>query len=155
MTKEDIQYNAEFVPQKFSRNSMKDPCLNFKVSIGINGKFLTTDYSIGSCHIPKGVRKHTPSEIIGICNTGIYQSGSWKQSRIPSPPIDEVLYALNYEISSLNGCFKSWAEDFGYDSDSIKAKAMYEDCCDISQRIMTISPKLHKFILEYREDYDD
>ncbi len=32
-------------------------------------------------------------------------------------------------------CFEEWADEYGYDTDSIKANKIYEQCCDIGRQL--------------------
>lgn len=48
-----IEYKAEFVPQRLSRNSgEKNPSLNWRVTLARGGRVLSTDYMQGIGHVP-------------------------------------------------------------------------------------------------------
>ena len=44
------------------------------------------------------------------------------------PELDDVLYSLVLDSEALEEPFESWALNFGYSDDSIKAKEIYEAC---------------------------
>lgn len=47
---------------------------------------------------------------------------------VKSPKIEDVLNCLFLDSQAQEQCFEDWANDFGYDSDSISAKNTYQDC---------------------------
>ena len=73
----------------------------------------------------------------------------------PVPTIDEVLYSLNCDsdVSNYN-CFAEWADNCGYNSDSISAKKVYEACQDIaSQFCKLLTPEQRVELAELLQDY--
>lgn len=61
-----------------------------------------------------------------------------KQYVRPVPPdIAGVLHSLISDSGAVT-CFIDWANDYGYDSDSIKALAIYNACCINAKRLQQI-----------------
>ena len=51
------------------------------------------------------------------------------------PKAAGVLYCLLNEAYALDNNFQDWASDYGYDSDSIKALGVYNECCENGRRL--------------------
>jgi hypothetical protein len=51
------------------------------------------------------------------------------------PTITEVMDALRSDVAGLDYGFKLWADDCGYDTDSIKAKGIYDTCLEIRGKL--------------------
>lgn len=70
------------------------------------------------------------------------------------PPIAGVLYSLILDGSACNESFASWCEDYGYDSDSRKALAIYMACqgnADKLHRVFTPAQitRIQELLQEY------
>ena len=140
-----LTYHAEFVPQKFSRNAdSKTPSLNWRVTISKNGTFINTDYMQGIGHIPgyqkmdKGTKRKNEIDTV---NTGKYyrRLENILPNKVPSPELIDVLYSLTLDMEACDYCgFEDWADSFGYDSDSIEHKKIYDDCLVIAKQFKKI-----------------
>lgn len=117
----------EYVPQKYPvTHKVKDMQRKWKVTVHKNGKpILTTDYSegIGHCDAyPKGgnLTVRDSLDIRKECEQGP-KSGS------PKHPLD-ALWCIASDCNSLDTTsgFEDWATTFGYDPDSRKAYATWE-----------------------------
>ena len=142
-----VTLSAEFVPFAQSRNKdEKEPSLNWRVTLKLRDReVLTADYMQGSGHCPAYQRNNfnTPTvnpksekraAIAYECATGFeakggMMGGTFKRGRKLEPELTDVFYSLLSDSSVLD-CrdFADWASDFGMDSDSIKARAMYDAC---------------------------
>lgn len=126
-----LTFECRFVPHSLSRNAgEKHPSLNYKVSLFKNGKPVLPpfDYSMGygHCHADKKIWR----DIVKECETGY---------RATKPKTPDVLYSLITDADVLNcGTFENWAREFGYDSDSRKAFAIYQECLSTALQL-----KLH------------
>jgi len=140
---------------------LKDLSLNWRVTLKYRGlEVMATDYSAGTGHCesigmegqPLGsmmnVRFAADEEAIRAeCETGKARikgrvrtrRGEHDASRetwntMPEP--EDVLHSLLMDGEAINaGGFESWTEDFGMDTDSIKAKAMYDACVETGIRL--------------------
>jgi hypothetical protein len=146
LERNEITLEAVFVPFTQSRSKHDKQCsLNWKVTVISRGKrVLTTDYTAGAGHTPAyklGVKNSTLREkMIAIeCETG-------KPVDIDLHPIHgrkpiqintcDVFYSLIMDTEVLNySSFENWADEFGYDSDSIKALKVYEHCLSIALKL--------------------
>ncbi len=158
-----ITVESEFVPFSQSRNNIGDtPTLNWLVTVKRNGKHvITTEYSAGCAHCP-GYNAKVPSkwdhpdsmfqkEIVRVeCEKGIEQHlgphGSFMNKthkvdgrslpvHIEPDPVN-VLYCLVLDSDVLDsGGFENWAYDFGYDTDSRKAEAIYKECIETALKM--------------------
>lgn len=120
---------CRFIPWSLSR-SAKDPnpSLNWDCTLSLGGHSYSFPYTKGSghCHAYKnpvrlpGGRKDeyaTKEAIRHECETG-HKS---------TPSLEEVCYSLF--MDAYDGSFEDWCEEYGYSDDSIRAKALYEECC--------------------------
>lgn len=60
---------------------------------------------------------------------------SWAKSMPVKPSIADVMYALTLDASAIDESFQDWCDNYGYDSDSIKAFDMYRKCCATGENI--------------------
>ena len=89
----------------------------------------TTAYC-GECTRWEGRRVDTWHVTFGKFSTDFHQGLGHRKDWLPIPPTAaEVLYCLLSDASATGQCFADWASDFGYDTDSRKALAIYEACC--------------------------
>lgn len=136
-----IEYRAEFVPQRLSRNAgEKSPSLNWRVTLARNGVVLSTDYMQGIGHIPghtfgketQYLRNYHES----VAATGKYAPNGpesiWRRS-LPAPLLADVLYSLRLDTEVLDyATYEEWVAEFGYDPDSRKGEAVYHACWAIA-----------------------
>jgi hypothetical protein len=154
-----LDVSAEFVP--FSRSRYAKPrdgqqepwkSLNWKVTLKRDGRsIMTTDYSAGIGHCPASKnppkfetsgkvdpylqRMRITDEIENGKTSRLTHSGSrFALGGAPILPDEcDVIHSLVIDADVLNYTnFEDWAENFGYDSDSIKARATYDDCLSIA-----------------------
>lgn len=148
-----LTVDAKFIPLSQSRNAGGDhPTLNWSVALLRNGvEILRTDYSAGCAHCPsyrakahrtyQGTQKSFEREAIEFeCETGRKAGISWGRGFKGGAPIEpdhaDVVWSLVQDASVLDaGGFASWAADYGYDDDSMKAKAIYDDCIEMALKL--------------------
>lgn len=134
---DDIKYTTKFI-------GFKDSMFHFIVSI--NGQ--SFDYRMGSGHCTKLNNDKTSVQFritqldkqdrISICKAIYgyhkrltqcdYESLNIVYVKIPD--LKDVLNCLFLDSMARDQCFEDWCLDFGYDTDSIKAKKTYESCLD-------------------------
>ena len=128
---------SEFVPFSKSRNAKeKFLSLNWKVTLLHKGRALfTCDYMAGVAHCPayklsvkeagghNSIMRH--EMLKRECETGrVYFDGA------PILPDEtDVIACLLKDCDALQHAgFDSWCDELGFDSDSIKANAIYNEC---------------------------
>lgn len=135
---DDIKYTTKFI-------GFKDTMFHFKVSI--NGQ--SFDYRMGAAgHCTKLNNDKTSvqyriSELdkedrISICKAifgyhrsiSVYDYENLKIVYVKRPELKEVLNCLFLDSSACEACFQDWCSEFGYDTDSIKAKSIYDACLE-------------------------
>ena len=121
---------CRFSPWSLSRNAgEKDPSLNWDCTLERGKHSHTFSYTKGSghCHAYRNPVRFpggrmdvyaTKEAIRHECETG---------KKATPPSLEEVCYSLF--MDAYDGDFEDWCSDFGYSDDSIRAKAMYEECC--------------------------
>ena len=119
-----------FIPWSLSRSAKeKNPSLNWNCTLSRGDYSHSFPYTKGRghCHAYKnpvrlpGGRKDeyaTKEAIRKECETG---------HKATPPTLGEVCYSLF--LDAYDGDFEDWCEEYGYSDDSIRAKAMYEECC--------------------------
>lgn len=53
-----------------------------------------------------------------------------------APDYDSVLYSLVTDAEALKMSFENWANEFGYNDDSIKAKKIWRACCENARKLI-------------------
>jgi len=152
-----LTIESKFIPWSKSRNS-KDvmPSLNWEVTLLKNGKeILTTDYSAGVAHCPayrqndKSILHH--EEIMMECEKGFTATGYENEyiritKNLPILPEDrDVIYSLLMDAETLDYDFEDWCSNLGFDADSRKAESMYNQCKEITLKLLRIgTPSIDK-----------
>ena len=165
MTKDEIKalidsmgltLDAVFVPFSQSRNAKgKYKSLNWKVTLRRDGReVLTADYSAGCAHAPS-YKQHFgrptnnsrdrelmvewecehgyPARGVGF-GTKVYGGSNAKNAILPDSC--DVLHSLVLDADVLeHRGFEYWASNFGYDTDSRKAEAIYRACLDLALKL--------------------
>lgn len=67
------------------------------------------------------------------------------------PTAEEVMYSLTTDAQMAGESFEDWCDSFGYDSDSRKAWAIYEQCQSTRDQL-ELSFKMDE-LTEYFQDY--
>ena len=142
LQKNGLKYEAEFIPQRFSRNAESEyKSINWRVTLSKDGKFLTADYMQGIGHAPyyNQADKYKQREIAGQASEkglGLKRFKSSFYAKLPSPLLVDVLYSLVMDSDVFNfDDFEDWAECFGYDPDSISHKEIYEMCLSNGKKL--------------------
>jgi hypothetical protein len=135
--------------------------LNWKVTIKQNGKeLIVTDYAQGDGHTPAYKKGHKsfsgPREldraIAAECEKGVevqcigastdlilYRHKSFMGQRtpvsVPNPSLLEVCYSLTSDAQSGAESFEDFCSNFGYDTDSRKARKTWKACQKIAFKL--------------------
>lgn len=143
----NVSMDVKFVPFSQSRNRKeKDLSINWIVTLTRNNRSMEVEYMQGIGHLPKQIqptffghkRYHEDDEIMFACEKG--KVGEWrdafgevrpayKEQKLLPPKLHDVLYCLVLDADVLDySGFENWANEFGYDSDSIKDRKIYDAC---------------------------
>lgn len=154
-----LTIRSEFVPLSESRNASEkaNPTLNWRVTL-LKGplEICTTDYSAGCAHAP-AYKNPTFAKDKFFRNRAIaYECENGHRARevyntqfgsggcvLPLKPISRiepdsvnVIWSLISDSDVLDyPTFESWAETFGYETDSRKAEKTYQDCLKIALQL--------------------
>lgn len=146
-----LTIEAVFVP--FSQSPRKEErkpyhSLNWRVTLKHNGRdVLTTEYMAGCGHAPSYKQgRMTIAEDACVkweCEHGYraIPTRGGDPIRAPgskqlTPNSADVIHSLVLDASAIDhSSFESWAGDYGYDTDSRKAEAIYRACVDIGLKL--------------------
>lgn len=169
----DLSYAAKFIPQSNSRNAVeKAHSLNWVITLNRGPHSLTTDYMQGIGHVPGRpsclrMTLFVEENDKHAAETG---RGKWYQCdgtdgqekgfhmlrdrRIPAPSLPDVLHSLVMDSTALGYAdFETWAEEYGYDTDSRKAESVYKQCLEIGLKLRAMFGD--KKLSELRELFQD
>lgn len=128
----DIKIHADYIPM----DGHEEPRLKWKVRLyRLNETVLEVEYTAGMAHAPS----YPALCAVDECRTGM-------RSEFPPKPIQpdqrDVIRSVMRDSSALDyGCFEDWARDYGYDTDSRAAEAIYRLCL---QRAVMLRANLGK-----------
>lgn len=132
--------------------------LKYRVTINYNGvKVIETDYSMGIGHIPNFklgfISMDTWDDLKQIFLTGKVIGPLRTPGKPIEPDMNDVLYCLLMDGRAINSTFEDWAIEYGYDTDSRKAEAVYQACIEIG---LTLQRHLgHKIVEDLNEAFSD
>lgn len=136
---DDFSIKETFIPFSQSRNKgEKLESLNWKVDIFYKSSFvMTVDYMQGQAHCPSYKWKDSYIRRKGIsfeCESGFKARLGIGDRPYPTktkikPDTMDLLYCVVQDSKVVeSGGFEDWCNDYGFSSDSIKAKGIYDDC---------------------------
>ncbi len=155
----NLELSYKFVPFSISRNSEeKDKTLNWKVTLKSPKGQMTFDYQKGIGHLPypQGIfttmKKYQANELNQVLNDAVEKGVARKitvsngevnirmgNAEFPHPKMKEILESLSLDSDSRHYLsFESWAKEYGYDSDSISAKKVYNSCQKIAENLSKV-----------------
>jgi hypothetical protein len=143
-----MKLDIEFLPRSKAIDAGReadggDPQIHWRIALRRNaeGKALFTSiFSQGIAHHPL-YAKHGRSvdgcaEILKSLETGKHRRDPYLigPTVLLVPPAErEILSSLALDASAIDfSCFEEWANEYGYDADSRKALAMYQECVKIA-----------------------
>jgi len=86
--------------------------------------------------LPFGYKPHKYSlKDLGTANTIHRERMEQRHLKPIVPDYVDVVCSLVRDGDAVNYSFLDWCAEYGYSSDSIKARSMYDTCCDIGQRM--------------------
>lgn len=81
---------------------------------------------------------------------------AWEKTALKpkAPTAADVLRSLILDASAIDESFSDWCDNFGYDSDSIKALNTYNACCEIGKKLRKFFTRAEMETLrEMMQDY--
>lgn len=125
-----ITIDATYVPHKTP--SGESPVLRWRISVRRNGRqFHETDYSAGCAHSPEYNRNggRVTVAVVQECDTGWRADRpGWYGTPVPPPDVADVMRSLLLDASSTDENFNDWCANYGFDTDSRKAEASFNQC---------------------------
>jgi hypothetical protein len=128
----DIKIHSDYIPMDVH----EEPRLKWKVRLyRLNERVLEVEYTAGIAHAPS----YPAACAVDECRTG-------RRVALPRTPIQpdarDVVRSVMLDSSALDyGCFEDWAREYGYDTDSRAAEAIYRLCL---QRAVMLRASLGK-----------
>ncbi len=158
-----LTLQAEYIPWTSSPHNKPDrdgkpatPGLSWRVSLVKRIPVLTTNYFQGAGHTPNGW-SNVKSHYLHLIKMSIFETGRYpvstpevlnktyntifnpKTQPLPEPKLIDVMYCLVSDSSVIDHPnFESWADDYGYDTDSREAEQTYRQCLDIALQLRSI-----------------
>lgn len=111
-------------------------CDAWRVTFKRTGKAdITQDYYKGT-----GLRKQVQKMPVPAYrkNTIAYEAWAKTAFKPVAPTATDVLYSLLQDSDAVDTSFSDWCDNYGYDSDSLKAFSTYTACCDIGKQLRTM-----------------
>lgn len=102
-----------------------------------------------------GFQGLTEKDKKGLTMYGRHYLARVEEMRKPvAPSAASVLYSLLLDASAVGQSFESWCSEFGYDSDSRKAYAIYEACQKNADKLNRVIPHaVQSALSEALQDY--
>lgn len=153
----------EFVPQSNSSEPDNER-INWKATLKVAGrKAWEGNYFQGIGHLPfptSGLRTiDRDNQIKYACENGLaipLDGRSYiRAKKLPFPSIADLMACLLLDGDAVNfENFESWANHFGYDSDSRKAESIYKACLETGLKLRyhlgeAMSAKLRELLQDY------
>lgn len=152
-----VTMSAKFVPFSRSRNKAeKNLSVNWEITLKRGGReIITTDYMQGIAHVPEYTDpQYGRPGFMSIARHDAIRKACERGRRVNPPSISDVFYCLLMDAGAIDyRDFSEWAEEYGYDSDSIKARETYDAC--IATALAFRSAFGEKLLCELRELFAD
>jgi hypothetical protein len=153
-----VKFSFRFIPFSVSRKrNEKNPSLNFEGTLTRGKERMSALYSMGCAHCEaykasvkvlggkNCVDRH--NAILGECETGkkggstqnqyvTWERGVGGEHKLPLADLAASL-ALDSEVINYLD-FEEWASDFGYDPDSRKHEAIYQECIKTAKDFLKV-----------------
>ena len=131
----DFKIHADYIPM----DGHEEPRLKWKVGLyRLNERVLEVEYTAGMAHAPS----YPAACAVDECRTGLRAGSTEFKKHYIKPDARDVIRSVMLDSSALDyGCFEDWARDYGYDTDSRAAEAIYRLCL---QRAVMLRANLGK-----------
>ncbi len=117
----DIQIHSDYIPM----DGAEEPRLKWKVGLyRLKERVLELEYTAGMAHAPS----YPAACSVDECRTGVRADSKTARVYI-QPDARDVIRSVMLDCDALDyGCFEDWAREYGYDTDSRAAEAIYRLC---------------------------
>lgn len=131
----DIKIHADYIPM----DGHEEPRLKWNVRLyRLNETVMEVEYTAGIAHAPS----YPAACAVDECRTGLRAGSTGFKTHYIKPDAKDVIRSVMLDSSALDyGCFEDWARDYGYDTDSRAAEAIYRLCL---QRAVMLRANLGK-----------
>lgn len=146
----------------------RDLSINWRVTVTHKRGKYSTDYQEGIGHLPEHLQSRSGGYTVeawdALCfavekgnaprkNPPTWNIGSAAVALTP-PTAAAIFYSLSLDGGAAMQSFDDWAGDFGYDTDSRKAEAIYKACVETGQYLLKcIGPEGLEKLQELFQDY--
>lgn len=128
----------------------KSPYL-FEFSTGIGHRVHLKNFKVPAKTIFNGT-KHR--ELTGWTKAFIPSDSFRPEYVVVKPTAASVLYSILLDGSAIDMSFHDWCGDYGYDTDSISARATYDACCVIGVKLRSLLTfEMRTVLSELLQDY--
>lgn len=168
-----IEMTAKYIPTPFNPNEKdwdKGGCLKWSITLERNGFKMIVPYRQGYGHIVNYPNRWNSSMTIyeaemleRLCNGKAGKSGEVRYVRdgekfikIVPPTLEDVLYCLVSDSDCLDALnFEEWASELGFNPDSRKDFAIWEECLNQSRlfRRLVGNDTALELLREHFQDY--
>jgi hypothetical protein len=126
-------------------------CDGWMLQLHKNNNTQMFEYYTGIGH--REVSKVDAQWITREFNSGKFPRGNFKHkmeqyTKPVAPEVCGIIHTLNLDSQALDESFPSWCDNFGYDSDSLKALNVYNQCCDTAKKYYSIVDRATREALE-------
>lgn len=149
----DRFYEFNIYPTGQTKRNDNWDCDSWRVVItGPEKRRMATQYYTGLGH-----RKSKKPMPVYIAKLGprIMARVDWEKENLKpvQPRAADVLYSLFLDGEAINQSFTDWAGDFGYNTDSIKHRNLYDECCKTGEELRKLfSHDLRSMLQELTQD---
>lgn len=151
-----ITMKAEPMPTRTDRapEEWDEQASHFRVTLTKDGRSMSAQYSMGSGHLAAYIRERIKGKIlpwhinerdaeralhrvVSVHDKQVYNELVQRYGNGFAPKAESVLDSLAMDASSYENArnFEDFAAEFGYDTDSRKAEAMYRACGDTAKEL--------------------
>lgn len=125
----DIKIHADYIPM----DDHEEPRLKWKVRLyRLNETVLEVEYTAGMAHAPS----YPAACAVDECRTGLRAGSTDFKKHYIKPDARDVIQSVLLDCNALDyGCFEDWAREYGYDTDSRAAEAIYRLCLQRAVRL--------------------
>jgi hypothetical protein len=147
-----VKMTAQHVPTTYEPGSKEWQHIAWRVTLETPRGKMDTDYKQGIGHLPNGGKGyHRIAYENNLVIAAMLKTGKvcrWAESlgralvrkeALPAPKLADVFSSLILDAGAADyASFEDWADDFGYDADSIKSKGIYDACRDTALQLNRI-----------------
>ena len=146
----NIQYSVVYIGERKRENW---DCDAWSVTFKNKDRAFSTDYYTGLGH--RTFRDKIAERNEPTSNKKSVHYAQWaKHNIVPvKPHAAGVLHSLCMDSQAIDDSFDNWASDYCYDTDSMKAFSIYQQCCKIAKEMLQVFSK--KDIAEFNELLQD